>query len=317
MKVIELFGGIGAIRKALIRTDIPYEVISYVENDSKCVRSYNALYGEHFKPLSVTDYHAPKEHIDLLMNGSPCQDVSIIGKKKGAEKGSGTRSSLVFETLRILKEMPKRPTWVLWENVKGMLNKRNRKVFFSYLKTLEELGYKNQYGVLNAMDFGIPQKRERVFVVSRLGKNPFSFDDLEHIPARSLSDFLEKNFDERYIVRQPSILKGIKRKGNFRVPVITDYAYTITTYPKRCPNSGVIPLPDGRYRYLTERECFYLMGFEPRDVDILEAVTPKKNENYLSNVLYRQAGNSIVVDVLMAILKEMQKVEEEIGDGRL
>ena len=109
VKILELFGGIGAIRKAFINLKIPYEVVDYVEIDKACVKSYNALYGENYKLKSVVGYKAPNEKIDLIMHGSPCQDFSRIGKKQGGVKNSGTRSSLLFETIRIIKEMKDKP----------------------------------------------------------------------------------------------------------------------------------------------------------------------------------------------------------------
>ena len=105
LNVLELFGGIGAIRKALIRQNIPYRIVDYVEIDRNCVKSYNALYGENFKPKDITLYHPIDIKVDLLMHGSPCQDFSRSGLKQGGEKGSGTRSSLLFETIRIIEEM--------------------------------------------------------------------------------------------------------------------------------------------------------------------------------------------------------------------
>lgn len=179
VKILELFGGIGAIRKAFINLKIPYEVVDYVEIDKACVKSYNALYEEDYKPKSVLGYKAPNEKIDLIMHGSPCQDFSRIGKKQGGVKNSGTRSSLLFETIRIIKEMKDKPKWIIWENVKGVLDRNMRDSFFIYLKELENLGYESKYEILNAMDFGIPQKRERIFVVSCLGANNFSFNKLD------------------------------------------------------------------------------------------------------------------------------------------
>ena len=160
LNVLELFGGIGAIRKALIRQKIPHKVIDYVEIDKNCVKSYNALYNADFKPKSIIGYNPPKQRIDLLMHGSPCQDFSRAGLKQGGERGSGTRSSLLFETIRIIEEMAMRPKIVIWENVKGVLDKNLRASFFHYLTEMERLGYENKYAILNAMDFGIPQKRE-------------------------------------------------------------------------------------------------------------------------------------------------------------
>ena len=312
VKILELFGGIGAIRKAFINLKIPYEVVDYVEIDKACVKSYNALYGEDYKPKSVVGYKAPNEKIDLIMHGSPCQDFSRIGKKQGGVKNSGTRSSLLFETIRIIKEMKEKPKWIIWENVKGVLDRNMRDSFFIYLKELEILGYESKYEILNAMDFGIPQKRERIFVVSCLGANSFSFNKLERKENRPLSEFLEKDVGELYTMTQPYMLKflnkGINNSFRGRLKVIKDFSYTISTKQMRVPNSGIIDIGNGQYRYLTERECLRLMGFDDCDIDKLEEVHPRR-KNCTSSKLYKQAGNSIVVDVLMAIIKEIHRME--------
>lgn len=314
VKILELFGGIGAIRKAFINLKIPYEVVDYVEIDKACVKSYNALYGEEYKPKSVVGYKAPNENIDLIMHGSPCQDFSRIGKKQGGAKNSGTSSSLLFETIRIIKEMKEKPKWIIWENVKGVLDRNMRDSFFIYLKELENLGYESKYEILNAMDFGIPQKRERIFVVSYLGSNNFSFNKLERKETRPLSEFLEKDVSELYTMTQPYMLKflnkGIDNSFKGRLKVIKDFSYTISTKQMRVPNSGIIDIGNGQYRYLTERECLRLMGFDDSDIDKLEGVHPRR-KNCTSSKLYKQAGNSIVVDVLMAIIKEIYRMEVE------
>ena len=312
VKILELFGGIGAIRKAFINLKIPYEVVDYVEIDKACVKSYNVLYGEDYKPKSVVGYKAPNEKIDLIMHGSPCQDFSRIGKKQGGVKNSGTRSSLLFETIRIIKEMKDKPKWIIWENVKGVLDRNMRDSFFIYLKELEDLGYESKYEILNAMDFGIPQKRERIFVVSCLGANSFSFDKLERKETRPLSEFLEKDVSGLYTMTQPYMLKflnkGIDNSFRGRLKVIKDFSYTISTKQMRVPNSGIIDIGNGQHRYLTEKECLRLMGFDNCDIDKLEKVHPRR-KNCTSSKLYKQAGNSIVVDVLMAIIKEIHRME--------
>ena len=314
VKILELFGGIGAIRKAFINLKIPYEVVDYVEIDNACVKSYNALYGEDYKPKSVVGYKVPNEKIDLIMHGSPCQDFSRIGKKQGGAKNSGTRSSLLFETIRIIKEMKEKPKWIIWENVKGVLDRNMRDSFFIYLKELENLGYESKYEILNAMDFGIPQKRERIFVVSCLGANNFFFNKLERKEARPLSEFLENDVSELYTMTQPYMLKflnkGIDNSFRGRLKVIKDFSYTISTKQMRVPNSGIIDIGNNQYRYLTERECLRLMGFDDSDIDKLEEVHPKR-KNCTSSKLYKQAGNSIVVDVLIAIIKEIHRMEVE------
>ena len=306
LNVLELFGGIGAIRKVLIRQKISHKVINYVEIDKNCVKSYNALYNADFKPKSIIGYNPPKQRIDLLMHGSPCQDFSRAGLKQGGERGSGTRSSLLFETIRIIEEMAMRPKIVIWENVKGVLDKNLRASFFHYLTEMERLGYENKYAILNAMDFGIPQKRERIFVVSMLGKNDFDFSKLKPVPTRDISEFLEKNVSELYEVRQESMLcylRGQPKNKNFKgkLNVIDKYAYTITTKQVRIPNSGIVDLKNGKYRYLTEKECFRLMGFDEEDFEKLRTVFPER-KGMTSSILYKQAGNSIVVNVLENIV---------------
>ncbi|RRA85962.1 DNA (cytosine-5-)-methyltransferase [Streptococcus agalactiae] len=313
LNVLELFGGIGAIKKALIRQKIPHKTVDYVELDKNCVKSYNALYDEEFEPKSIVDFHPTDEKIDLLMHGSPCQDFSRSGLKKGGTKGSGTRSSLLFETIRIIEEMNIKPKVVLWENVKGVLDRNLRASFFHYLKEMERLGYESKYEILNAMDFGIPQKRERIFVVSILENNPFDFVKLEKTQARDISEFLEKDTSNIYEVRQESMLRYIRGKpknNNFRgrLKVIDKFAYTISTKQVRIPNSGIIDLCNGKYRYLTERECFRLMGFNDEDFNKLKAIYLGR-KGKLSSILYKQAGNSIVVSVLEAILKNIYHIK--------
>ncbi len=315
MKVIELFGGIGAIRKAYINSQIPFEIVDYVEIDKNCVKSYNALYKENYEPRCICNYSLPPDKkIDLLMHGSPCQDFSRIGEKLGGEIGSGTRSSLLFETIRIIEEIQDRPRWVIWENVKGVLDRKMRASFFYYLDEMERLGYETKYEILNSINFGIPQKRERIFAVSYLGKNPFKFENLEHKKIKHLADFLERDVMERYgdifLVKQPSMLKILSEpeyKPQFqgRLQVIKDFCYTISTKQVRVPNSGILDIGNGRYRYLTERECFRLMGFEDSDFDKLIKIFPRR-KNCMSSILYKQAGNSIVVNVLEEIVKEIE-----------
>lgn len=313
INVLELFGGIGAIRKAFIRQKISHRIVDYVEVDKNCVKSYNALYGEDFKPQDIVKYHPPDERIDFVMHGSPCQDFSRSGLKKGGEKGSGTRSSLLFETIRIIEEMKEKPKVVLWENVKGVLDKNMRASFFHYLKEMERLGYESKYKILNAMDFGIPQNRKRIFVVSILGQNDFDFDfeTLKKAETRSIDDFLEKGVSDLYEVRQKSMLRylsGNPKNKNFkgRLKIIDKYAYTISTKQVRVPNSGLVDIGNGKYRYLTERECLRLMGFDDEDFDKIRAIYPKR-PGKTSSILYKQAGNSIVVNVLEAILNEIYR----------
>ena len=118
LKVIELFGGIGACTKAMKRLGVEVEVVDYVEIDKHACASYNAINGTNFEPQDVSLWDKDVE-VDLIMHGSPCQDFSIAGKQAGGNEGSGTRSSLMYETLRIVRKLM--PKYVIWENVKNLL----------------------------------------------------------------------------------------------------------------------------------------------------------------------------------------------------
>lgn len=188
LKVLELFGGIGACSKALERLGVDYEIVDYVEIDKYAVASFNAIHNTNFEPQDVCNYNKDIV-VDLLMHGSPCQDFSIAGKQMGGDKNSGTRSSLMYETLRIVEKL--KPKYVIWENVKNLLSKKHFHNFQSYLDKMQELGYKNYYQVLNAKDYGIPQNRERVFTVSILGNENYEFPNKQD--EANLQDFLEKD----------------------------------------------------------------------------------------------------------------------------
>lgn len=172
LKIIELFGGIGACSKALERLGIDYEITDYVEIDKYAVKSFNAIHNTTFEPQDICEWDKDVD-VDLIMHGSPCQDFSLAGKQAGGDKDSGTRSSLMYETIRIVEKL--KPKYVIWENVKNLLSKKHRHNFDAYLETMENLGYTNYYQVLNAKDYGIPQNRERVFTISILANHKFEF----------------------------------------------------------------------------------------------------------------------------------------------
>lgn len=307
IKILELFGGVGSPRVALRNLGIPVKAIDYVEIDEKAVRSYNAMFSKNLehKPQSVVGWNLKP---DILIHGSPCQDFSIAGKQKGADKNSGTRSSLMWETLNIIKQMGDwKPKVVIWENVKNVLSKHMVHNFKRYIAEMDKMGYNSNFEILNAMDFGLPQRRERVFTISYLEETFFNFEMLERKPMRNKSEFLEETQEEKYIVTQPSMIRRINCKnGSFggRVQVIKDYCTTITTKQMRCPNSGVIDLRDGRYRYLTERECWRLQGYSDEDFNNALKVHPGI-KGKLNGALYKQAGNSIPVTIFESIFKQL------------
>lgn len=190
IKIIELFGGIGSATEALKRLGFNVEVVDYVEIDKFAVASYNAINGENFEPQDITKYDKDLK-CDLIMHGSPCQDFSVAGLGKGGDENSGTRSSLLYESLRIIAKT--KPKYAIWENVKGVLSAKHKPNFDKYIQKMSDLGYENYYQVLNAKDYEIPQKRERVFVVSiLLGGGAFNFPKKKPLNT-TFRDFLQDN----------------------------------------------------------------------------------------------------------------------------
>ena len=215
LKILELFGGIGACSKALERLGIDYEIADYVEIDKYAVKSFNAMHNTNFEPQDITTWDKDIE-VDLIMHGSPCQDFSLAGLQAGGDEGSGTRSSLMYETIRIVKKL--KPKYVIWENVKNLLSKKHRHNFDSYLKIMESLGYKNYYQVLNAKDYGIPQNRERVFTISIRNdiEKQFIFPEKQELKLK-LKDMLEDNVDEKYYLSD-KLLKCFMSNGTGKYP---------------------------------------------------------------------------------------------------
>ena len=207
LRTIELFGGLGAFTKALENLGIDYEIVDYVEIDKYAVNSFNAIHNTNFEPQDICEWNKDFKDIDFIMHGSPCQDFSLAGKNAGGDKGSGTRSSLMYETIRIVDKI--KPKYVIWENVKNLLSKKHRHNFDAYLETLEKLGYNNYYQVLNAKDYGIPQNRERVFTISirkDIDKGSFCFPDKQELKVK-LSDLLEDKVEDKYYISDDSIKK--------------------------------------------------------------------------------------------------------------
>lgn len=180
--------------------------------------------------------------IDLITHGSPCQDFSVAGLQAGGDKGSGTRSSLMWCTVDIVEAV--KPKYVIWENVKNLLGTKNRHNFDGYLEVMDKLGYNNYYKVLNAKDYGIPQNRERVFTISirkDLGKK-YEFPEGFELDKK-LKDMLEETVDEKYYLSDKLVAGLIasternKAKGNGFAFETTDgdcVAKTVTTRVGAC-----------------------------------------------------------------------------------
>lgn len=320
LQILELFGGIGSPRAALRNMGIPTKSIDYVEIDRKCVDSYNAMFEkkqERFLPQSVVGWTL-QPHI--LIHGSPCQNFSVAGHQgkatkeegrinigAGGDEGSGTPSSLMWETIRIIDQLGEwKPKTVIWENVPNLTTKHMVHNFRKYLAVMESMGYTNSYEMLDARDFGLPQARKRVFTVSVMQDTPFDFAAMQKSPMRNIAWFLESNVtNDCYTVTQPTVYNAIgkPRKEIRRATIIQDYADTITTRPDRTPTQ-VIDMGGGKYRYLTELESWRLQGYTDADFFAAERACPGK-PGKMNRTLYRQAGNSIPVPIFESLFEAM------------
>lgn len=312
VQILELFGGIGSPRCALRNLGITTKAIDYVEIDENAVRSYNSMFSEEleYKTQSVIGWNLRP---DILIHGSPCQDFSIAGHQKGAEEGTETRSSLMWETIHIIQQMGEwKPKFVIWENVKNVLSKHMRANFDRYISEMEKLGYISNFEILDAREFGIPQARERVFTISVLNGEKFNFDDLIRTEMGDINTFLLDNesVPSAYDVTQPSVYNVIGKTGIKRATVIKDFAYTITTRQDRTP-AQVINCGNGRYRYLTERECWRLQGYTDEDFEAAAAVQKKIGRYTMA--LYKQAGNSIAIPIFESIFRKIILNEKAEG----
>lgn len=203
IKVLSLFSGIGAFERACCRIGLDWELVNYCEIDRLNLRDVRAVTAD-----SVRD-----RAVDLITYGFPCQDISIAGKQRGFvnDSGESTRSGLFFEALRIIKEL--RPRYAIAENVKALTSTKFKNEFATVLSSLEEAGYNNYWRVLNAKDYGIPQNRERVFIVSirrDVDEGDFQFPEKEPLMLR-LRDMLEpaESVDEKYYLNTER--EGVRR----------------------------------------------------------------------------------------------------------
>lgn len=217
MKVLSLFSGIGAFEKALTNIGVDYEVVGFSEIDKYAIESYSAIHDVD-KSLNLGDISSIKTEdmpdCDMVTYGFPCQDISVAGNLKGIIEGE-TRSGLLFEALRVIRD--KKPSYAIAENVKNLVGKKFKEDFEGLLAELESYGYNNYWQVLNAKDYGIPQNRERVFVVSirkDVDDGKFEFPKSYDSGLR-LKDLLEDEVEDKYYIendRTSVLLNNLKEQ---------------------------------------------------------------------------------------------------------
>ena len=217
IRLIELFSGVGSQAMALRDLGADFEHYRSVEFDEHAVRGYNAIHDTNFKPTDIRDIHGKDLGIVekgaftyLLTYSFPCQDLSAAGKRKGMRKGSGTRSGLLWEVERLLKETPELPDILLMENVPEVIGANNIDDFRLWQDFLVSKGYTNYVKVLNAKDYGVAQNRNRCFMVSLLGEYNYHFP--EPIPlTKCIDDYCEDSVDESYYINTEKAQNMIKK----------------------------------------------------------------------------------------------------------
>ncbi len=306
-RFIDLFAGIGGIRLGF--ESVGGHCVFSSEFDEDACKTYEANFGEH-PSGDITKIDAKDiPDFDILLGGFPCQAFSIIGKKEGfANETCGT---LFFDIERILKE--KQPPAFMLENVRNLTAHDNGKTFVVIREHLEKLGYHVYAKVLNALDYGVPQKRERIIIVGFMDDVRFSFPaPVPEAERKALADVLEERVDQKYYVRdviRQSRLSRLKDK-DYPKPYISheNMAGSITPHPyssalRAGASANYILINDERRP--TERELLRIQGFP----DSYKIVVPYGK-------IKKQTGNSVAVPMIKAVAQEMIKSLKEFNETR-
>lgn len=309
MRFIDFFAGIGGFHSGLEKAGM--KCIGWCEFDKFAQKSYRAIYnteGLWFADdvRKVRGWDVPKA--DLWTFGFPCQDVSISGKQKGIKRG--TRSGLFYEIMRLVDEAEEnRPEWLICENVKNLLSIDGGRGFFKVLTEMGGRGYTVEWKVYNSKDYGVPQNRERVYIVGHYGDSsrqpllPIRRANTaalrEIVGGRQGERVYDGNKISRTLIGQGGGLGAKTGLYTFRA-LLARYNKGQPNRPAEC--SGVIEFDEPiRIRRLTPRECFRLQGFTDEQFDRAAAVNSETQ-------LYKQAGNAVTVNVVEEIGKHIAEV---------
>jgi len=312
LKVVSLFSGYGTQELALKYIGVDYEVIANCDNSKQANECYDVLHTS--KQGNLGDIKQVNENTfpqcDLLTYSFPCQSISISGKQEGIKEG--TRSGLLYEVERLLST--NKPTYLLMENVKNLISSKHFESFQKHINFLKELGYASHWKLLNGADFGCPQNRERVFMISVLGGD---YDEVKQkmenvdnrkktrVPMRPFVEDIQESelfIDCPYTVHQPktnSVCRLIARRDDIsydqarRIYSIDGCSPCLTT-----SGSPQIMTENGKVRYITAREGYRFMGVRDEDVDLLLTTSLSTRAHVAL------AGNSICVPVMEAIFAE-------------
>lgn len=312
IRLIELFAGIGSQAKALQNIGVNFENWLVCEIDKNSINSYNAIHNTNFAPIDIKKLNGKDlkiietdKYCYILTYSFPCVDLSICGKQAGMGKKDGTRSALLWEVERILTQCCELPQILLMENVAQVHSERNIKDFEKWITFLNNLGYYSYWQDLNAKDYGVPQSRNRCFMISILGNYNYTFPREIDLKTR-LIDLMGENLNtaktnrEALKILEPVCLnsKGGRNGISGLQPSIQNRIYD-SNYISTAVTTCFMPFftYGNSYRKLLPIETWRLMGFS--DEDFLKA--EKVNS---ASTLMAQAGNSIVVNVLEEIFKQ-------------
>lgn len=312
LRVFTSFSGYDSQCLALNRLPIDYELVGWSEIDAYANKAHNALFPQwsdrNYGDISKIDWQTVPD-FDLFTYSSPCQDFSAAGVQRGGEKGSGTRSSLLWECERAIEA--KKPKYLLMENVSALVSDKFIKTFNEWQLTLDRLGYKSWAKVLDAQDYGVPQHRERIFLVSILDiERKFEFPKPIKLEKR-LKDVLESNVPEKYYLSEKTIesYENITRrhaeKGNtfaYKPKTSDEIAGTITTRNGSRQTDNYIKEPQvlapKRNDYAKAIRKDYEAGkvkdklsnlhqYEPREDGVSNTITSFLKDNYVAEHNYR------------------------------
>ena len=317
MKFLELCAGIGGFRQAL--ENLGCECVGYSEIDKHAIKLYSAWYNDECNFGDITKIEAEKlPDFELLVGGFPCQAFSVAGKRGGF---NDTRGTIFFDFARIMKA--KKPKFAIFENVKGLLNHDGGKTYETMLRTLDELGYNAQWGILNTKFHGLPQNRERVYIVANLRERSStkilfergndSADKVERTENGIIGQFYNrkgKTHQDLGVIssegHSPALLATTHK--NPRIVKIGDIDGLNTQYSRVYDSEGVsttinaqgggLGAKTGLYnagdkvRRLTPKECFRLQGFKDEMVDLGYKLGISDTQ------LYKMAGNAVSVPVV-------------------
>lgn len=304
LKVFTAFSGYDSQCMALDRLGIGYELVGWSEIDKYAIQAHNAVYPQYrdrnFGDICHIDWDKVPD-FDLFTYSFPCTDISTAGKQVGLEKGSGTRSSLLWECEKAIEN--KMPKYLLMENVKALVSKKFINHFNEWVSYLQSIGYSNFWKLINAKDYGVPQNRERVFMISILGVNEYYEFPRTFKLKKRLKDVLENNIED-YYMKHPAnkwiLSDKAKRTLKMRYASIdSDIAICVTARGFISWNCTYVTRKDGNITILTNKEVFRLMGISDYDIERIQASGISYSHQYY------MAGNSIVVDVLFYIFKNL------------